>query len=167
MSQWRLTSALSDAEHAVVGPALQDVLTVLVDLSLQAKVLHWNLVGRNFRSIHLQLDDLVNMSRLFGDEVAERAVTIGTYPLGSLQDLAAVTPLPTVRHGLVVDDSAVAFVVDQLRRTVEVVRVSLERVALDPVSHDLLVRVLTVLEKEWWMWQAETAPSSKTGMYST
>ena len=43
-----------------VGEALQEVLVDLVDLSLVGKHLHWNVEGLTFRSVHLQLDELVD-----------------------------------------------------------------------------------------------------------
>ena len=72
-----IKSTLGESEQQVAGAALQAVLVDLVDLSLVAKQAHWNLVGPRFRSIHLQLDEVVDSSRLFSDTVAERAVTLG------------------------------------------------------------------------------------------
>jgi len=37
---------------------VSDTLVELTDLSLQAKQLHWNVIGRHFRSLHEQLDAL-------------------------------------------------------------------------------------------------------------
>ena len=36
---------------------LQKVLVDLIELHLQGKQAHWNLVGTNFRDLHLQLDE--------------------------------------------------------------------------------------------------------------
>jgi starvation-inducible DNA-binding protein len=36
---------------------LQRVLTDLIELHVQGKQTHWNLVGTNFRDLHLQLDE--------------------------------------------------------------------------------------------------------------
>ena len=41
-----------------IGSDLQETLVELTGLSLQAKQLHWNVVGRQFRSLHKQLDSL-------------------------------------------------------------------------------------------------------------
>ena len=35
---------------------MQLVLVDLVELHLQGKQAHWNVVGKNFRDLHLQLD---------------------------------------------------------------------------------------------------------------
>ncbi len=39
---------------------LQKVLVDLIELHLQGKQAHWNLVGTNFRDLHLQLDEIVD-----------------------------------------------------------------------------------------------------------
>ena len=39
---------------------LQKVLVDLIELHLQGKQAHWNLVGTKFRDLHLQLDELVD-----------------------------------------------------------------------------------------------------------
>ena len=42
---------------------LQRVLVDLIELHLQGKQAHWNVVGSNFRDLHLQLDELVDFAR--------------------------------------------------------------------------------------------------------
>src|SRR4029453_13027661 len=51
---------------------LQKVLVDLIELHLQGKQAHWNVVGTNFRDLHLQLDELVDFAREASDTVAER-----------------------------------------------------------------------------------------------
>ncbi|KRE53271.1 hypothetical protein ASG92_06980 [Arthrobacter sp. Soil736] len=49
---------------------LQRVLTDLIELHVQGKQAHWNLVGTNFRDLHLQLDEqTVKTLRDVHDEV--------------------------------------------------------------------------------------------------
>jgi len=52
---------------------------VLLDLSLLAKQVHWNVVGPRFRSVHLQLDDVVTTARQHSDTVAERAAALSRW----------------------------------------------------------------------------------------
>ncbi len=82
MPKVSITGTLGKAESKVVGVVLQEALTDLIDLSLIAKQAHWNVVGPHFRSLHLQLDDLVADSRQFSDAVAERAAALGISPDG-------------------------------------------------------------------------------------
>ncbi|MDX6717732.1 MAG: starvation-inducible DNA-binding protein, partial [Baekduia sp.] len=64
------------------GRELQATLVDLIDLALTGKQLHWSVVGSDFRSLHLQLDELVESWHALADAVAERAVAIGTFPDG-------------------------------------------------------------------------------------
>jgi hypothetical protein len=43
-----------------LAASLQAVLVDLIELHLQAKQAHWNVVGRNFRDLHLQLDEIAD-----------------------------------------------------------------------------------------------------------
>ncbi len=66
-------SPLSDANLKTVSERCRVLLVDLVDLALVAKQIHWNVVGPRFRSVHLQLDELVGTARTHSDTVAERA----------------------------------------------------------------------------------------------
>lgn len=83
-----ITSTLTDEQQSVAGKALQDTLVDLIDLSLIAKQAHWNVVGKQFRSVHLDLDELVTVSREFTDAAAERATAIGVSPDGRAETVA-------------------------------------------------------------------------------
>lgn len=73
-----------------VGNELQATLLELIDLSVVGKQLRWSVVGRSFRSLHLQVDKLIKSWRDLADTVAERAVTIGLWPDGQAIAVAAV-----------------------------------------------------------------------------
>src|SRR5438105_13213207 len=75
-------SPLADADLKTVAEALQGALVDLVDLSLVAKQIHWNIVGPRFRSVHLQLDEVVASARTHSDTVAERGSALGVPPDG-------------------------------------------------------------------------------------
>jgi len=62
------------------------MLVDLVDLALSGKQAHWNVQGRQLRSVHLFLDELVASWRAFADQVAERAVALGASPRRSGRD---------------------------------------------------------------------------------
>ena len=46
----------------VLAGNLQKVLTDVTALSLVGKQLHWNITGEGFRSLHLYLDDVVDIA---------------------------------------------------------------------------------------------------------
>ncbi|MFK8908156.1 Dps family protein [Streptomyces sp. YS-3] len=151
-------SSLPDADLKVVGNALQGALVDLVDLSLAAKQVHWNVVGPRFRSVHLQLDDVVTTARTHSDIVAERASALGIAPDGRAATVSETSAIGTVPEGWIKDNEAVQVLVEALGRVVERMR---ERIAAtekpDPVTQDLLISLTGELEKHAWMFQAENA----------
>ena len=68
---------------------LQRVLVDLIELHLQGKQAHWNVVGTNFRDLHLQLDELVDFAREASDTVAERMRALDVIPDGRSDTVAA------------------------------------------------------------------------------
>jgi len=151
-------SSLSEADLKVVGEALQGALADLVDLGLTAKQVHWNVVGPRFRSIHLQLDEVVASARAHQDTVAERASAVGVTPDGRAATVAAQSAISEVKSGWIKDTDAVQTMVDALQAVITRMR---ERVAAtdepDQITQDLLIAVTGDLEKHSWMFQAESA----------
>ncbi|GAA4078846.1 MULTISPECIES: Dps family protein [Streptomyces] len=151
-------SSLSEADLKVVGSALQGALVDLVDLSLAAKQVHWNVVGPRFRSVHLQLDDVVTTARQHSDTVAERASALGVNPDGRAATVAGSSAIGTIPEGWIKDSEAVEVLVVALGRITERMR---ERIKAtdepDPVSQDLLIALTADLEKHAWMFQAENS----------
>src|SRR5436190_16667842 len=107
-------SPLTDEERKVTGAVLQDSLIDLIDLHLSAKQAHWNLRGRNFRSVHLQLDEVVDLAREHADTLAERAVAIGVSPDGRARTVADGTRVHQLDAGWLEDDKVVAAITDVL-----------------------------------------------------
>ncbi|GHB50271.1 DNA starvation/stationary phase protection protein [Streptomyces umbrinus] len=149
-------SPLTDADLKTVSEALQGALVDLVDLSLVAKQIHWNVVGPRFRSVHLQLDEVVDTARLHSDTVAERASTLGVSPDGRAATVATSSGIGVTPDGWVRDTDAVGALVDALAAVIERMR---ERVGAtgdaDPVSQDIFIGITADLEKHHWMFQAE------------
>ncbi|MER5915196.1 DNA starvation/stationary phase protection protein [Streptomyces sp. NPDC001982] len=151
-------SPLSDADLKIVSEALQGALVDLVDLSLVAKQIHWNIVGPRFRSIHLQLDEVVASARTHSDLVAERASTLGVPPDGRAPTVASSSGIGPAPSGWVKDTDAVGTLVDALGAVITRMR---ERVLAtgeaDPVTQDIFIGITADLEKHHWMFQAENA----------
>lgn len=151
-------SPLSETDLKSVGGALQGALVDLVDLSLVAKQVHWNVVGPRFRSVHLQLDEVVDTARQHSDTVAERASALGVNPDGRSATIARATAIDSVPEGGIKDVDAVRTLVDALGVVIGRMR---ERIEVtgdpDPVSQDILIALTADLEKHAWMFQAESA----------
>jgi starvation-inducible DNA-binding protein len=151
-------STLSDADLKTVGDALKGALVDLVDLGLVAKQVHWNVVGPRFRSVHLQLDEVVDTARQHSDMVAERASAIGVAPDGRAATVAAQSAIGSVPEGWIKDVDVVRTMIDSLGAVIGRMR---ERIEVtdepDPVSQDILIQLTADLEKHAWMFQAENA----------
>ncbi|MFI6353616.1 Dps family protein [Streptomyces sp. NPDC050743] len=151
-------SPLAEGDLKTVAEALQGALVDLVDLSLVAKQIHWNIVGPRFRSIHLQLDEVVASARTHSDTVAERASALGVPPDGRAATVASGSGIGTTPAGWIKDGDAVGAMVDALGAVIAAMRV---RVAAtgepDPVSQDIFIGITADLEKHHWMFQAEHA----------
>ena len=135
---------------------LQRVLVDLVELHLQGKQAHWNVVGTNFRDLHLQLDELVDFAREASDTIAERMRALDTVPDGRSDTVAAGTTLPqfpAYEHstGEVVDliTARVYATVDTIRRVHDAVD------AEDPSTADILHQLIDGLEKLAWLIKSE------------
>ncbi|MBC3981158.1 MULTISPECIES: Dps family protein [Streptomyces] len=149
-------SSLPESDRKTVGDALQGALVDLVDLSLVAKQVHWNVIGPRFRSIHLQLDDVVESARTHTDTVAERASAIGVSPDGRAETVAKTSGIETVKDGWIKDTEAVQILVGALNAVIGRMRERIEATDKpDPVSQDILIGLTADLEKHAWMFQAE------------
>ncbi|MEV4006011.1 DNA starvation/stationary phase protection protein [Actinomadura sp. NPDC049753] len=150
-------SPLTEAALKAAGDALQGALIDLIDLALVAKQAHWNLTGRNFKVVHEHLDEIVALARSGQDDVAERAVAIGANPDGRVRTVADRTTIPQLEAGYLADDKVVAAITDILAQIIARFR---ERIAAtdepDPVTQDLLISLTAELEKQHWMFQAQT-----------
>lgn len=149
-------SPLSDDARKVTGTVLQESLVDLVDLHLLGKQAHWNLTGRNFRSLHLHLDELVEVARTHADTVAERAVAIGVNPDGRARTVADTTKVHQLDAGHLQDDKVIAAITDLLAQMIQRFRDRIETTDdSDLVSQDLLIDIAQDLEKQHWMFEAQ------------
>ncbi|AWK11506.1 DNA starvation/stationary phase protection protein [Streptomyces spongiicola] len=152
-----MKSTLPEDARKVTGEALQGALVDLIDLSLVAKQVHWNVVGPRFRSVHLQLDEVVTTARKHSDVVAERASAIGVAPDGRASTVASASAIGKVADGWIQDSDVVSTMVKSLSAVIERMR---ERIRItdepDPVTQDILIALTADLEKHAWMFQAES-----------
>jgi starvation-inducible DNA-binding protein len=135
---------------------LQSTLVELVDLSLLGKQAHWNVVGSHFRSIHLQLDEIVDIARLSSDRVAERLATIGASPDGRAETVATGSELAPFPEGFVAGTDTVKLVTAAMETIADRMRERIGRIGEDdPVSQDILIGISDEVEKAAWMLRAQ------------
>ncbi|BBE21149.1 putative starvation-induced DNA protecting protein/Ferritin and Dps [Arthrobacter sp. MN05-02] len=135
---------------------MQAVLVDLVELHLQGKQAHWNVVGKNFRDLHLQLDEIIDDARAFADEMAERMRALHAVPDGRSVAVAEGTRLDPFPAGLVSTKDTVGLVVRMLNAAVTTMRDVHDQIdEEDPTTADLLHGFIAKLEQYAWMVDAE------------
>lgn len=148
--------ALDAHDRDAIASELQGTLVDLIDLALVGKQLHWSVVGPRFRSVHLEIDVLVDSWRELSDVVAERAVAIGEFPDGQADAVAASEELRKIARGAVEDDAVLRELARRIAEAAERARTRMDRLgALDGASQDVLVEVVRELEKQLWMVRAQ------------
>ncbi|MDQ0613419.1 starvation-inducible DNA-binding protein [Microbacterium sp. W4I4] len=136
---------------------LQSVLADLIELSLQGKQAHWNVVGRNFRDLHRQLDEIIAAARTFSDTVAERMRALHATADGRSSTIAKTTSLPPFPAGEVSTEETVGLITERLETTVATMRDVHDQVdEEDPTSADVLHAIIEKLEQFAWMVSAES-----------
>ncbi len=139
-----------------LGDNLQKVLVDLIELSLQGKQAHWNVVGRNFRDTHLQLDEIIESAREFADTVAERMRSLHALPDGRSDEVAQTTTLPEFPQGEVATTEVVDLMTERLDAVAQTCRDVHDDVdEEDPTSADILHAILERVEQLSWMVSAE------------
>jgi starvation-inducible DNA-binding protein len=144
------------AASASLSASLQRVLVDLIELHLQGKQAHWNVVGSNFRDLHLQLDELVDFARTGSDTIAERLRALDAVPDGRSDTVAATTSLPGFPAYEVSTSEAVDLVTSRVYATVDTMRAVHDDVdAEDPSTADILHQLIDGLEKLAWLIKSE------------
>ncbi|HXW58436.1 MAG TPA: DNA starvation/stationary phase protection protein [Solirubrobacteraceae bacterium] len=149
---------LRHADREAIGGELQDILVILLDLSLAGKHAHWNVVGPHFRALHLQLDELVDSWRDAADRIAERAVALGHQPDGRIATVATRTQLEPLAEGPLADADVIAAFTRLLTDAIGGIRERMDLLEdVDAVTADLLHGIVARLEESLWMIRVQVA----------
>jgi starvation-inducible DNA-binding protein len=135
---------------------LQAVLVDLIELGIQGKQAHWNVVGKNFRDMHLQLDEIIAATRTSSDVVAERMRALHAMPDGRSETVTKTTTLAKLPP----DQLDTSDVVDLITERLDAAAATCRRVhdevdEADPTSADILHAIIQMLEQYAWMVSAE------------
>ncbi|MFJ2618428.1 Dps family protein [Glutamicibacter sp. NPDC087344] len=156
------TTAQENAESGFTATveltdALQRVLVHFIDLQLVGKQAHWNIVGPNFRDLHKNLDEIVNIAREGSDEIAERMRALHATPDGLAGTLAKYSTIDQPETGEILTTHAVDTIVSALETVVGVMREVHDTVdEADATSADILHEYIAQLEQQAWFISAET-----------
>jgi starvation-inducible DNA-binding protein len=130
----------------------------LIDLSLQGKQAHWNVVGPHFRTLHLELDEVVEDARKWSDEIAERMRALGVAADGRAGVIAKQSGLDALPEGILADKEVLIRFTEQLATAAARVRTGIDRLdGVDKASEDILIEVVEGLEKHLWMFRSQQA----------
>ncbi|MDT5387436.1 MAG: starvation-inducible DNA-binding protein [Mycobacterium sp.] len=139
-----------------LSESLQQVLMDLIELHLQGKQAHWNLVGTNFRDLHLQLDVVVDIAREASDTIAERMRALNSVPDGRTDTVVDSTTLPSLPGGEYSTGEVVDLMTNRIYAAVDTMRSVHDDVdEADPSTADLLHAIIDSLEKAAWMLKSE------------
>ena len=135
---------------------LQRALVDLIELHLQGKQAHWNVVGTNFRDLHLQLDELVDFARVGSDTIAERLRALDAVADGRSDTVVATTTLPQLPAYEISTADAVDLITTRVYAAVDTLRAVHDDIdAEDPTSADILHQLIDGLEKLAWLIKSE------------
>jgi len=155
MSRTAIGTPLDESVRAIAGAQLQGLMVDLIALGLHGKQLHWHVIGKNFKSVHEQLDEVIVDARTTSDLVAERAITVGVPVDGRPAAVAKENTLPELPEGWVETDDAVERFADGVAAVVARARIAMGELEVEPASQDLVIGVLQTFEKHLWMLQAQ------------
>jgi starvation-inducible DNA-binding protein len=142
---------------------LQQLHVDLIDLHLQGKQAHWNVVGKNFRDLHLQLDEIVEAAREFSDTVAERMRAIYVTPDGRAATVAAKSSLASFPADEIDTGETVDLITAALYATARTARRIHDDVDdEDPTTADLLHAILERIEQLAWMLDSENRIANRS-----
>jgi len=144
-----------------VAHALQDRLNALNDLQLTLKHVHWNVVGRDFISVHEMLDPQIDAVREQVDDLAERMATMGVSPNGTPGGIVKERSWDdyslgraTCEEHLAALDAVYTGVITDHRRAIELAG------DIDPITEDILIGQVKELELFHWFVRAHLENSA-------
>ena len=141
---------------AELAADLQRALVDITALSLVGKQVHWNVVGPNFRDLHLNLDEVVDIAREGSDDLAERMRAINAVPDGRPATVSAATTVPAAPEGEILTSEGVAYIVSAIEAVVATLRgVDKDVDSEDPTSSGIVEDLIGKLEQQAWFLSAE------------
>ena len=138
---------------------LQSLLSDLLMAAAQTKQAHWNLRGMQFQSVHEHLDAVHTSLRSHADEVAERISTLGEVADGRIRTTQQASSLDTMPDRLIAVRETLQMVAASLTGIANNGRGRLSSLAeQDPISEDLVIGVVSSVEKHEWMLRYHLTP---------
>lgn len=117
---------------------------------------HWNIVGTGFFAVHEKLEEYYDAINEQIDDVAERILSIGGRPLGTLKDYLAVTTIKEAENKEISILEAVADVKKEFEAMLKLVKEVKETAdeENDYGTSALVDEYISTYEKNLWMLNA-------------
>jgi starvation-inducible DNA-binding protein len=149
-------SALSEPARKMIAESLNLTLAQGLDLHSQIKVAHWNVKGMHFAALHPLFETFAVALAAFNDQVAERAVTLGSKAYGTARHVAKTSSLPEYPQETTKDLEHVKLLVERIEAYLVGVRKGrdLAEKEKDQDTVDLLTGIIVEFEKNAWFLRA-------------
>lgn len=142
---------LANPGRQEVAKELQGLLNDIIDLQLQTKQAHWNLVGPLYLPVHEFLGEAADRYAKYADRVAERSLSLGYSVDGRPGTVVRTTGLTTFPNGFVRDSEAIDLMSDRLDTIAIRTRKRMEKVGkLDGVTENMLQELIEGFEHDLW-----------------
>lgn len=145
---------LTQGEQVLQGKLNLQIANLTV-LYTKLHSFHWYVKGANFFTLHEKFEELYNETTGYLDEIAERLLAIGGSPIATLKESLAIATIKEA-SGKESAEEMVAAVIADFETISEELKQGMEAAveAEDEGSADLLLGMLTALDKHRWMLNA-------------
>lgn len=141
----------SNTKTSVIA-LLNQNLAALIDLALITKQAHWNVKGPQFIAVHEMLDTFRVDLDVHVDTVAERAVQLGGYAMGTTQTTAKESKLAPYPTDISSIEDHLDALIERYGDVANLVRKSIDEAdeAGDADSADIFTAASRSLDKALW-----------------
>ena len=149
----------SDLNKDAVDAVTDTLNSILADYHIiygHLHTLHWNLEGKQFFTVHRELQTLYEDLAEDIDEVAERVLSLGRRPVTTFKEYLEMTSLEELSSRKYTADEATKLVLQDVDHQVAAVRRLIEVAGEhnDEGTADFGVEMLRKYEKNRWFWSA-------------
>lgn len=116
---------------------------------------HWYVTGGSFFTLHEKFEELYDEAAGYIDEIAERLLAIGGKPVATLRESLSIATVAEAAGGESPQEMVSAVIADFKKLANELKEgMNAAEEAQDEASGDLLLGILTSIEKHNWMLNA-------------
>ena len=116
---------------------------------------HWYVTGANFFTLHEKFENLYNEAAGYIDEIAERILTIGGKPVGTLKECLELSSIKEAK-GSEKADEMIKTLLEDFKTLNDEINEIIERAqgVNDEATSDLFLGIKSSLEQNMWMFNA-------------